>query len=127
MSPKCWYNVGNNIISQRSHNIQTTLCECWCAFWTHDDQDDHVQHWVLRWYNIYTTLPEGCLDICPQQRGVTLSQHLQKVAWTFSQCQSPTLGNDIATALSQHCLNVVLMLVPNVGERHQDNIGTTLL
>ena len=39
---------------------------------------------------------------------------------------STTLGTNIETTFTQHCLNIVWMLVPDVGHRCWDNIHTAL-
>ena len=55
-----------------------------------------VQHWGQHW-------------------GPTLLQRSHNIAWTLFQHQSPTLGTDVATTFTQHCLNVVSLSVTNVG------------
>ncbi len=100
-------------------------------------------------HNVYTMLPECCLNINPHCWGAILLQQSNNIAWMVSQCWSPTLGSDIATiftqccynivsmsvtleiniatTFTQYCLKVVSVSVPNIGEWSCHNIHTTMV
>ena len=60
-------------------------------------------------HHVHKTLSEHCLNVGPQCWVATLPQHSCLITL------SRNVGSDIATTFIQCCLNVVSMLVPEVG------------
>ena len=52
-------------------------------------------------------------DVWKACQGPTLRQCLGIIVWMLWQPFSPTLGTDVETTFSQHCVNFVSKLVPN--------------
>ncbi len=104
--PECCGNVALNVGDRRWDNVQAMLCEC-CgnvALNVGDWRWDNIQAMLCEccgnialnvgdwhWDNVQATLCERCLNVSPQHWALTFTQCSDNVAWTLSQCWSPTL------------------------------------
>ncbi len=102
-----------NIKDRLWDKIQTTWCE-YC-----DNITPSVGEWGRD--NVQAMLCESLANVATQCWGLRLRQHIGNVGWMLSKHWCQTLETDTETTFRQHCLNVVSMLVPNIGHQCWDN------
>ena len=106
VTPQCWWPM----LRPSSGNIVWTLWQC---------------HSPMSVTDIKTIFRQ-CVRVAFQWWWPTLRQCSGNNVWTLWQRRSPTLVTDVETIFRQHFVNVMATSLPNIGDRHWDNIQATL-